>query len=128
MYNFAFVAVVILIPMIVVTNVVANFMVLCLAILFTTTIALGLLFVPKIWYVRCTTSSRRTNRFIRLVARRAEDDLMNLYEMEKHRFLYSSGTGSRSNMSARQVAAEAPSSLRSSALDHAQSSKGDSKK
>lgn len=49
MYNFAFVSVVILIPMIVVANVVASFMVLCLAILFTTTIALGLLFVPKIW-------------------------------------------------------------------------------
>jgi hypothetical protein len=110
MYNFAFVSVVILIPMIVVSNVVANFMVLCLAILFTTTIALGLLFVPKIW----------------LVARRSEDDLQNMYENEKHRFLYSSGT-TRSNVSARQLTSEGPSSIRASAADPT-SVRGDSKK
>jgi hypothetical protein len=110
MYNFAFVSVVILIPMIVVTNIVANFLVLCLAILFTTTIALGLLFVPKIW----------------LVARRSENDLLSMYEAEKHKFLYSSGGGTtRSNVSARQLTNDDPSSVRS--IDPA-SVRGDSKK
>jgi hypothetical protein len=70
-YNFAFVAVVILIPMVVVANVAANFLVLCLAIIFTTTIALGLLFAPKIW----------------LVIRHTEEDLKQMYETEKQSFL-----------------------------------------
>jgi len=130
MYNFAFVSVVILVPMIVVTNVVANFMVLCLAILFTTTIALGLLFVPKVWYVGSTTPLGYTYGFVRLVARRSEDDLTNMYETEKHRFLYSSSTGSRGNVSARLAtgrSADVPSSLRGSTTDLV-FSKGDSKK
>lgn len=68
------------------------------------------------------------NVSFRLVARRSEDDLMNMYEAEKHRFLYSSGGTTRSNVSAKQATNDDPSSIRSSATFDPASVRGDSKK